>query len=144
MTFIFNEQRSDKPYSLFLGEKLAVQEYTNPRYPKFVQLYEDMEEVRWKDNEIGLQTEAIQMKSLSEGNRHLFVSNFQFQILADSIQGRGPFFLLPYVSAPELELTVGSWGSFEQLHSKSYTHILRSIFTDPSEILSDKIGRAHV
>ena len=37
-------------------------------------------------------------------------------------------------ASPEVESFIISWTFFEQIHSRSYTHILRNIYSDPSEI----------
>jgi len=45
--------------------------------------------------------------------------------------------LLPLVSLPEVETWVETWAFSETIHSRSYTHILRNLFTDPSEVFDD-------
>lgn len=58
--------------------------------------------------------------------------------MLDSVQGRSPnIAFLPIISIPELETWVETWSFFETIHSRSYTHILRNLFTDPSEIFDD-------
>jgi ribonucleoside-diphosphate reductase beta chain len=47
--------------------------------------------------------------------------------------------LLPLVSIPELETWVETWAFSETIHSRSYTHILRNLFTEPGEIFDDII-----
>lgn len=133
---VFNTSRDTKAkYSLFLGERLALQEYLNPQYPIFYKLYEQMEDAHWRKNEFNMSRDFADMKTLSKGLRHMFNANFQYQIMADSVQGRGPFLLMPFISAPELELAFGSYGRFEQLHSAVYTQILKAVYADPNEIL---------
>jgi ribonucleoside-diphosphate reductase beta chain len=49
---------------------------------------------------------------------------------------------LPYVSNPELEGCIVTWDFFETIHSRSYTHIIKNVYPDPTEvfdtILNDK------
>ena len=45
--------------------------------------------------------------------------------------------LLPLVSLPEVETWVETWAFSETIHSRSYTHILRNLFTDPSKVFDD-------
>ena len=45
--------------------------------------------------------------------------------------------LLPLVSIPELETWIETWAFSETIHSRSYTHILRNLFTNPSEVFDD-------
>lgn len=141
MTVYNVNNRKTKSYPLFMGDRLSAQDYTSPAYPIFMKLYESQEDAHWRRKEFDLSVDATNMAALPKGLRHMFNTNFQFQIISDSIQGRGPFLLLPYVSAPELELCIGSWGRFEQLHSAVYTEILLSLYPDPSEVL-DPIYKA--
>lgn len=129
----FDERPLDK--QMFFGNQLGVQEYITVDYPEFMKLHDLMEDSRWREHDISLHQDADQAKQLSRAQEHIFTSNLQSQVVADSIQGRGPFALLPYVTDTSLELCIGSWGSFEQLHSKSYTYILRALYTDPQRIL---------
>ena len=41
---------------------------------------------------------------------------------------------LPYVSLPELEGCVIAWDFFETIHSRSYTHIVKNVYPNPSEV----------
>lgn len=125
-----------KTYAMFLGGDMGVQEYINPKYPKFKKLADDQIDQHWRETEASHQIDRIQFANADDRLKHIFVSNLQFQIAADSIQGRGPFLLMPAISAPELELCFGEYGRFEQLHSRTYTHIIRSVFNNPEEILN--------
>ena len=40
----------------------------------------------------------------------------------------------PYCSLPELEGAIGVWNFMEQIHSRSYTHIIKNVYADPSEV----------
>jgi ribonucleoside-diphosphate reductase beta chain len=55
--------------------------------------------------------------------------------MLDSIQGRGPgMAFIPYCSLPELEACMEVWGFMEMIHSRSYTYIIKNIYSDPSEV----------
>jgi ribonucleoside-diphosphate reductase beta chain len=59
--------------------------------------------------------------------------------MLDSIQGRGPgMAFIPYCSLPELEACMEVWGFMEMIHSRSYTYIIKNVYSDPSEVF-DKI-----
>ena len=65
----------------------------------------------------------------------IFVSNLQYQILLDSVQGRSPnIAFLPIVSLPELENWIETWAFSETIHSRSYTHIIRAIVNEPGVV----------
>ncbi|QEP52478.1 ribonucleotide reductase of class Ia (aerobic), beta subunit [Aeromonas phage D9] len=60
-------------------------------------------------------------------------------------EGRAPSVaLLPLVSIPELETWIETWSFSETIHSRSYTHILRNIFTDPSVVFDDIVQNEHI
>jgi ribonucleoside-diphosphate reductase beta chain len=60
------------------------------------------------------------------------------QILLDSVQGRSPnLALLPIVSLPEVETWIETWAFSETIHSRSYTHIIRNIYSDPSKVFDE-------
>ena len=44
----------------------------------------------------------------------------------------------PYCSLPELEGCMNVWQLMEMIHSRSYTYIIKNVYSDPSEVL-DKI-----
>lgn len=125
-----------KPYQMFLGGDLGVQDYINPKYPIFKKLADIQIDQRWRETETSHQIDRLQMAQFTDVERHIFNHNFSFQILADSIQGRGPAIFMLASSAPEVELCIGEWLSSEQLHSRTYTHIIRSIYDDPSVVLN--------
>jgi ribonucleoside-diphosphate reductase beta chain len=45
---------------------------------------------------------------------------------------------IPYCSLPELEACMEVWGFMEMIHSRSYTYIIKNVYSDPSEVF-DKI-----
>jgi ribonucleoside-diphosphate reductase beta chain len=56
----------------------------------------------------------------------------------DSLQGRGPSqIFMPVVSLPELEALIYNWTFFEtNIHSKSYSHIIRNIYNVPKDVFN--------
>ena len=60
------------------------------------------------------------------------------QILLDSVQGRAPAESFgSIVSLPELENWIITWTFSETIHSRSYTHIIRNIYSNPSKIFDE-------
>ena len=56
----------------------------------------------------------------------------------DSVQGRGPgMAFMPYCSLPELEGCMNIWQTMEMIHSRSYTHIIKNVYPDPSEVFDN-------
>lgn len=93
----------------------------------------------WIPEEIDLSKDKIDFNSkMSEHEKHIFTSNLKAQIMLDSIQGRAPnLAFLPLASTPEFEAMTEWWSTFEAIHSRSYTHILRNLYSDPSPIFDD-------
>jgi len=74
-------------------------------------------------------------KVLSEQGKFIFTSNLKYQTMMDSVQGRGPCLaFLPFVSIPELESCIIAWDFMESIHSRSYTYIIKNLYSDPSEV----------
>jgi ribonucleoside-diphosphate reductase beta chain len=44
---------------------------------------------------------------------------------------------LPIVSLPELETWIETWAFSETIHSRSYTHIIRNVYPDPSKVFDE-------
>lgn len=124
---------------LFLGDSLGLQEYTDPRYPILEELSLLQRSQFWTETEIDMSKDSLQWKTLSPEVQDISVLNLSWQIMADSIVGRVPFtVLLPLVSNPELEGLFIQWGYFENLHSRSYSNIIRTVFPEP-QIVIDRI-----
>ena len=55
--------------------------------------------------------------------------------MLDSVQGRGPAIaLLPFCSIPELESCIIAWDFMENIHSRSYTYIVKNLYSDPKKV----------
>jgi ribonucleoside-diphosphate reductase beta chain len=88
---------------------------------------------------VSLQKDRGDYQTLRPEQKHIYTSNLKYQIMLDSIQGRGPgMAFIPYCSLPELEACMEVWGFMEMIHSRSYTYIIKNVYSDPSEVF-DKI-----
>ena len=69
------------------------------------------------------------------------LANLKRQILLDSVQGRAPVEAFgPLVSIPELEAWIQTWTFSETIHSRSYTHIIRNVYADPSKVFDEMMS----
>jgi ribonucleoside-diphosphate reductase beta chain len=126
---------------LFFGEEsLGFQRYDNPKYKQIEEFYEKQMLLFWRPNEIDVTKDRGDFKSLSEQEKFIFTKNLGYQILLDSIQSRGILHLLQDCTNLEIESFCETWAFFEQIHSRSYTHIIKNIYPNPSEIF-DEISR---
>lgn len=133
----FNQNQFDfMAQPMFFGESVNVARFDQQKHKKFEQLTEKQLGFFWRPEEINVSKDASDFKGLPEHERHLFTSNLKYQTLLDSIQGRAPTVVLaPIISDPALENWVQTWAFSETIHARSYTHILRNAFPNPSEIL---------
>jgi ribonucleoside-diphosphate reductase beta chain len=123
---------------LFLGEDLSLQRYDKFKYPVFFDLYKKQLEFFWRPEEIELKKDRNDFKNddiMSENERFIFTSNLKYQTMMDSVICRGVPTLTHFVSNPELEACMNVWQFFEQIHSYSYTYIIKNVYSNPSEIL---------
>ena len=125
---------------MFFGQNVNVSRYDLQKHPIFEKLIEKQLSFFWRPEEVDLSTDRSDFASLPEHEKHIFLSNLKYQTLLDSIQGRSPnMALLPIVSLPELETWIETWAFSETIHSRSYTHIIRNIITEPAQVFDDII-----
>jgi len=139
MTVFNTEQVNTKKQPMFFGQPLGVQRYDSYKYPVFDKLTTQQLGYFWRPEEVSLQKDRGDYQTLRPEQKHIYTSNLKYQILLDSVQGRGPgMAFIPYCSLPELEACMEVWGFMEMIHSRSYTYIIKNVYADPSEVF-DKI-----
>jgi len=137
---VFNTNAVDTTKGkMFFGPPLGVQRYDKFKYPIFDRLTQTQLGFFWRPEEVSLQKDRGDYPQLNDAQKHIFTSNLKYQILLDSVQGRAPgMAFAPYCSLPELEGCMNIWQTMEMIHSRSYTHIIKNVYPDPSEVF-DKI-----
>ncbi len=133
---VFNTNKvNTQKQPMFFGSPLGVQRYDEYKYPIFEKLTQQQLSFFWRPEEISLQKDRADYQTLSQEQKHIFTSNLKYQIMLDSVQGRGPgIALIPYCSLPELEACMTVWEFMEMIHSRSYTYIIKNVYSNPSEI----------
>ena len=135
MTVFNTEEVNTKKQPMFFGKPLGVQRYDNFRYPGFENLTKQQLGYFWRPEEVSLQKDRGDYQTLREEQKHIYSSNLKYQIMLDSVQGRGPAMaFLPYCSLPELEACMEVWGFMEMIHSRSYTYIIKNVYSNPSDV----------
>ncbi len=139
---VFNTEKVDtKKQPMFFGKPLGVQRYDSYKYPIFDKLTTQQLGYFWRPEEVSLQKDRGDYQTLRPEQKHIYTSNLKYQIMLDSVQGRGPgMAFIPYCSLPELEACMEVWGFMEMIHSRSYTYIIKNIYSDPSEVFDTIIG----
>ena len=117
---------------------VTIQRFEEVKYPKIQNFETNARGFFWVPEEISLTKDAADHKVASDAVKHIFTSNLLRQTALDSLQGRGPSQVFtPVVSLPELEALVYNWTFFEtNIHSRSYSHIIRNIYNVPKEIFN--------
>ncbi|MCW5197301.1 class Ia ribonucleoside-diphosphate reductase subunit beta [Buchnera aphidicola] len=130
---------------MFFGQSVNIARYDQQKYKIFEQLIEKQLSFFWRPEEIDLSKDRIDFKKLKKHEKHIFISNLQYQTLLDSIQGRSPnIAFLPIISIPELETWIETWSFSETIHSRSYTHIIRNIVNNPAIIFDNIISNKNI
>ena len=135
MTVFNTEPHDTKKQPMFFGKPLGVQRYDEYKYPIFERLTKTQLGYFWRPEEVSLQKDFGDFKDLRPEQKHIFTSNLKYQIMLDSVQGRGPgMAFLPYCSLPELEACMECWSFMEMIHSRSYTYIIKNVYPDVGEV----------
>ena len=129
----------------FFDDPVTIQRYDTMKYKQFDKLTERQLGFFWQPQEIDILRDAKDFKDLTEHEKHIFTSNLKRQILLDSVQGRAPTAAFsPICSLPELETWFQTWTFSETIHSRSYTHIIRNIYSNPSKIFDEMMDIAEI
>ena len=124
---------------------VTIQRYDILKYNQFEKLTTKQIGFFWQPSEVDVLRDAKDFKDLTKYEQHIFTSNLKRQILLDSVQGRSPnLAFLPIATIPELETWIQTWAFNETIHSRSYTHIIRNIYADPSVIFDSIMDIAEI
>lgn len=143
---VFNTNDVDsKKQPMFFGNPLGIQRYDSYKYPIFEKLTQQQLGYFWRPEEVSLQKDRADYQTLRPEQKHIFTSNLKYQILLDSVQGRGPgMAFTPYCSLPELEACMSVWEFMEMIHSRSYTYIIKNVYSDPSEVFDSILSNERI
>jgi ribonucleoside-diphosphate reductase beta chain len=139
MKHIINKKNVDTTKQpLFFGEGLNLQRYDKYRYKKVFDLFLQQLSFFWRPEEVSLAgKEKNDFLTLTDHEKFIFTKNLSYQILLDSVQGRGISHLLHDCSNPEFEAFAKAWEFSETIHSYSYTYIIKNVYANPSEIFDE-------
>ena len=138
--FNINNKKNHTEALAFLDAAGAapIQRYDVLKYRQFDKLTDKQLGFFWRPEEVDVLRDAKDFKELTEHEQHIFTSNLKRQILLDSVQGRSPnLAFLPIATIPELETWIQTWAFNETIHSRSYTHIIRNVYSNPSDVFDE-------
>ena len=125
---------------MFFDGGVDVARYDQVKYPALEKITEKMLGFYWRPEEVDVSKDRSDFANLTDFEKHIFTSNLKRQILLDSVQGRGPTeTFMSAASIPEIEPMVMAWAFFETIHSRSYTHIIRNVYANPSKVFDEML-----
>ena len=141
MSSIFRKkEKSHLESTMFFDESVDIARYDTLKYPQLDKLTDKQLGFFWRPEEIDVSKDKSDFAALTDFEKHIFTSNLKRQILLDSVQGRGPSeTLMPVASIPEIEPLVMTWTFMETIHSRSYTHIIRNVYANPSKVFDEML-----
>lgn len=142
----FNQENNNPlEEPMFFGNPVNVARYDQQTHHIFEKLIEKQLSFFWRPEEVDVSRDRVDFQAMSASEQHIFTSNLKYQTLLDSVQGRSPnVAFLPIVSIPELETWIETWSFSETIHSRSYTHILRNVFSEPSKVFDDIVTNTEI
>lgn len=140
MTVFSTEKVDNTKENAFFGAPVSIARYDKQKYSIFDKLTDKQLGFFWRPEEVDISKDGKDFKNLTNHEQHIFTSNLKRQILLDSVQGRAPVeAFLPICSLPELENWIVTWSFSETIHSRSYTHIIRNVYNDPSVVFDEML-----
>lgn len=136
--FDSNNKKDSSKVNCFFDDPPTIARYDKQKYSWLEKLTEKQLGFFWQPSEVDIYKDAKDFKELTTHEQHIFTSNLKRQILLDSVQGRAPTAAFgPICSLPELETWIQTWTFSETIHSRSYTHIIRNIYANPSRVFDE-------
>lgn len=129
-----------KDIKIFFGEYNGFQRYDVYKH-NFSKIIERlMRQAFWTPEEISLVADRENFKDLPAHIQEILINNLLFQTFMDSVQNRGlDSCMSELVTSSEWEAVFKSQAYFELIHSLSYSHIIREMFSSNSTEIFDRI-----
>jgi ribonucleoside-diphosphate reductase beta chain len=119
---------------------VTIQRYDDFRYQRLVDYVKAQRGAFWIPDEVTLIKDKIDYDNAPENMKFIFTMQLLRQTALDSEQGRAPAQVFtPVCSIPEAEAWALWWTAFEQIHSESYSHIIRNIY----QVSKDQFNSIH-
>jgi len=135
MSVLKKNKQSHLKKTMFFDEGVDIQRFDVLKYPTLDKMTDKQLSFFWRPEEVDVSKDKKDFDNLTDHEKHIFTSNLKRQILLDSVQGRAPnLAFLPIASLPEVENWIETWSFSETIHSRSYTHIIRNVYPNPSEV----------
>ena len=136
---VYSEQLIDfTKEPIFFGTGRNTQRYDVLKYKFFDDLRDKMLGQFWSPDEVDVARDKRDFATMPDNMKSTYTKVLEKLIFLDSVQGRGMLQTFGnLIVNPEFESVVTVWQTFELIHSKSYTHILRSVYDNPTKIFDE-------
>ncbi|CAL9975548.1 ribonucleoside diphosphate reductase small subuni t [Vibrio phage D51] len=125
-------------YPLLLGEQMGLADSVNVSYPRIEALYQRQLSQIWNEFEVDITQDRMDMVNLPYSIVRPVQQNIMWQALADAVAARSiSSLLMKWVSNPEFEHLINLWSFFETIHNRTYAHIIKQTFEDPSDMMRE-------
>lgn len=118
---------------------MGLQRFDRCQHPVFLDLFKEQMDFFWRPERIDLTKDRPDFERMTPQERHLFISNLQYQTAMDTVIARGIDSLMPHVTLPEVELAFNYWRLCEGLHSYSYTYLVQNVTANAGKIFDDSV-----
>ena len=140
MSVLKKNKQSHLKKNMFFDEGVDIQRFDVLKYPTLDKMTDKQLSFFWRPEEVDVSKDKKDFDNLTDHEKHIFTSNLKRQILLDSVQGRAPnLAFLPIASLPEVENWIETWSFSETIHSRSYTHIIRNVYPNPSSVFDSML-----
>lgn len=130
-----DNKRHHTDHLAFFDDPVEIQRFDVVRHSWLEKLNNQQLSFFWRPEEVDVTKDKADYESMSPAEQHIFTANLKRQIALDTVQGREPLkAFLPIASSPENEAWTAIWSFSELIHSRSYTHIIRGVLNNPSEV----------
>ena len=128
---VFNKNKVDtKKQPMFFGAPLGVQRYDSYKYPVFDKLTQQQLGYFWRPEEVSLQKDRSDT-TMPEIKAHFYQQSW---VPDRWIVYKGGPGMLNLTAHLKLEACMTVWEFMEMIHSRSYTYIIKNVYSDPSEV----------
>lgn len=136
---VFNVNKSDyETPNLLMGQKLGLVDTINKQHPKIWANYKQMKSMDWDENDFDFSNCNNEFKTCDRSTYNMMIRTIAWQWEADSMVAHtiapvaANFVTSDELWAAWLEITAN-----EQVHSLTYSEMVRNSFDNPSEVIAD-------
>lgn len=123
---------------LFLGDPLGLSDSVNVQYPELEQFFQKQMAQIWNEFEVDLTADRADIHEAPAEVTDLITQVVCWQFLMDTVAARSVSqLLLPHVTNPEMEHLINAWALFETIHARTYAHIVKQTFDEPTAVLEE-------